>query len=596
MESVQESVSDAARAMNEASASSGGLASSMDLSEEQTEALEDAVDKLSRAGLKGAAAMRAFRQQVDEAGDEAMTSTGQVAGLSSAMKTVAGLEAGGMFVGTRAPLSSLVAVGTALVGVLGAVGGALGGIAIAGVGAAGALGAIAAVNLKPVIDQMGGMEEATKRFKEELNRAVEPLRSDAFQGMVAGGIETAFEAVNALARSIQAISEPLMATGQAIKDAFGRNAPEILASLENMMVEILPVLENLLIYIADRLPSALQFLTSLTTDLSPALGDLGKAIIRFGVELVRVASIVIQTVAPVIRLIAELISPVLEAFNALPDSLKKATVAFAVAAGGALLMSSYLETLGVSSDIVTKHLSGSLIPTLYSVGKAVWSALGPVAVAIGAIAAAITVFGLWDEIIKIVTSTLGFLGDIVDVVAKAWNGIVEVLERVINLTLGVRDAISRFTPDWLNPILYPLQSLRDLLGLIGDAVDWLASKLVKLAKLAGEDMKSVQDGVKQAVRTLPGGDIAVTAAGAARNLPKSEENGVDLSGAKFGGGGGEESSGKTVKDRTQRIRGRNEYNVNLQVGANQSEDEIKRVVEDAIEEAERKKRRRDGHT
>lgn len=430
---------------------------------------ESALEEVEDEALGVAVSNQVLANSIDEIGDEATGSAVEVGGLRAALSgldddadilsdTAVGLT--GSLGPVRGRISSVAAVAGAASVPLAGLATSLGGVAAGAGAAAGGIGLLSFGGLQREAERMAAtnedladsgeaLEEIFANFGQEVKAATEPLQTAANTEFAFSGMEGFVELAGMASTSVASITPELQELASSVGGSALENAPAIFDELETTVVELQPALEGLG-SVFDMLPGAIAFLREQGVQLAPALGDLalgfGRATAGAGALGVDLLSFVIPALTTTLNLLGFLGGVA----AAVPDPLL-------AGAGAAVIAAAAMATYGGATGVAAAA-TGALTAALGALTAPITAPIAAIAALVGVTTAAISAFGLWDDILG------GFLG--------VWNGIVGAVEFGINTFLGLYDALGL-----LGPILFPgvaaLFALRDALGLVGDLLSWL---------------------------------------------------------------------------------------------------------------------------
>jgi len=556
-------------------------------------------DEAGDSALSAVPGLRAFSSSADEVGDESAEAATGVAALSSAMGA-SGFSTS--FFGVRGGLLGIGALAGAALGPVLALGTALGGLVVAGGALAGVgfgalfggllgqaeelVGTVQRVDgeLKRVEDTSEALSVVLAPFKDAAKEALAPLQQPIFQDFatdtLAGGVHLLGDA----ARTAEELFRALSPVGAVVSSAFWSNEPAFFAALSDSATRLAPALGDLAIWLTGAIPAGIEYMTDVTLELMPELNSLGGSLLSLIGPTTEFGMTILSVVVPAIGLLVGIIRPALQFFNALPTPIQQGVIALGLLAATALalvgpvmgIVSAGSTLVGAVSSVigVFGSLSGILSIVAMPLSTLVAILGGPVTLilALGtAVALALSYFNLWDDAIMLVQT--------------AFNGLVSIVETVVNL-------VGKFLVGAINVALKALSTLIDT-----------ANK-------------------------IPGVNIAT-------NIEPIDFDKVDLSGAKTnvdgtlgsggGGGGGGDDEGPGTSggggpsgpgpgpaapkpepvpgsggDTTQNVENNvTNYEPQISVdarGSDASKGEIKSYVEKALEEDAKRQRKRDGPT
>lgn len=317
--------------------------------------------------LKVAATSRSAASGIDEMGDEATESAGEMGILASTMN-LASLNTTALSLNVGAfniALSNLATQIPILVGLIGTLGTALAGVAgaavLAATGIAGIVGAGVFAELTRVEEQfsnienkMEAMQAITQSLVDQFEKAFEPLL-DAAEGtnIFFETVNNLLETINVFAKGIadsmrfsaeemrefREVGESLGIVGDTMSDAefadqimsigefmdeLGRiwqdNVGDIISATKVMSAFLLPVLADIIEFFIAGFDDMILFATKFTRELAK-LGPVFNSIIQFAVEIINLTSTVLQGLLPVIVGAMAVATELASALNSLDSNI-----------------------------------------------------------------------------------------------------------------------------------------------------------------------------------------------------------------------------------------------------------------------------------
>lgn len=447
------------------------------------------------------AAMEGVEEQTDEAGDEAEESTAGFLGLAGALGIAGGAGSGfsSEIFGIRGGLTSILLLLPALVGLLGAAVVPMLGLATAAAGLGGALAAVFGAGLlargerlaetsSEIEDKWQGVSEIFSQVGDRAAQALEPLETLGGTDFVMGG----FDFVLGVIEDLVTLTANLWPSFEHVLDTWaemaGVEGGQFFAELENLIRALLPYVGMLGEWIIKNAVPALRYLREEGVALTPEMGELGGAIAGALPPLITFGGIVLDVLIPGLVWAIGVLAAAISWFNKLPSPIRDGIVALGGLFAGAVVVASALSALGGAVGLVSGFLLPALMSAAYAAGAAFgllkFAVLGlvgvlglPVTIILllaGAVAAVITYFDLWNEVI------MGL--------QTAFNGLLDMVEGFIN-TLGgglygvVNDAIGA------------IEGLIETANAIpGVNIDADLPDLGKWQDVSTDDMKVKQDG------------------------------------------------------------------------------------------------------
>jgi hypothetical protein len=549
-------------------------------------AFGEALDAVDDDALQMAFATNTAKNAVDEVGDEALQSAAEMQALDSQMNDVARSSVG--LAGSLGPLrGGLRTIGPLAAGIvppLVSLSGALGGVAAAGGAAAGGIAAIAGAGLQRQAEQMAAassefkdsseaMEAIFGDVKAAISEAFAPLKTAANTEFAMAGLEGIVELSHAAAEGIAQMQDSLKALGSTFGASVIETAPAIFDELDTTIQELRPTLEGFADAIRD-IPAAIAWFRQQAVALQPELGNVTGSAIGAAAAVGRFGTSVLEVVLPPLSVLLNALAWTANLLAGIPKPLLAAAGAAAVAAGA--------YSLYTSSAFAATLATQGLIAALGVLTAPISGTALVIGALVGAIAGVITYFGLW--------------GDIIGVITGVWNGLVEIVEFAIEVTYAMITAIG----DILGPIalvLGPLGILIWTVNNLGTIVEWagemfrwfsglvndVVSAVMGWVDTAVSALQSLMDWAMKVVNAIPGVNI---------DFGNIQET-IELDAIKAGGGdeGGETPEQK--KTEQTKNEAKNVYDFSGADFGGASQSQVERTVTEAVRKANRESRQRE---
>ena len=363
MERAQESLSGA---VNETDRAVDGLAMTMDMYGANTQVanrasesvgstmddLEGEVDSARRAfeslsvvqgmstavAATNAGAMTIAGNAIDEMGDDALKTAGQMGVLNTVMEELSlsgsalSINIGAFNVSLRnlAPLLPIAASMGSVVTMMGAFITSLGAatVALGAFTAAGALGF-----LEDMQAEFDGLTDSTETLqavmggiKDLFIEALEPLRSAENTQFFVTLIEGAADLTNRLAQAISQMRSTFMPLFSGISDIISGEFDNIANGIEDMMEMMNPVLLRFFEWFMSNLPDALRFMGRITQDLAGPVGNLGDSVLDLLTSIIETATQIFQGLAPALSVAVDIATALIDVFNKLSNGAMQAAL------------------------------------------------------------------------------------------------------------------------------------------------------------------------------------------------------------------------------------------------------------------------------
>ncbi len=312
-----------------------------------------------------AGAMYAAGRAIDEAGDDALKTAGQMKVLDTVMKELSlsgsalSVNIGAFNVSLRnlAPLVPIVATMGSAVAVIGAFVSALGAatIALAGFTAGGAIGFLEDMQeeFDGLTDSAETLEAVMGGIKDLFVEALEPLQTAEDTEFFVNLIEGLADLTNRLAQAIDQMRDVFMPLFTGIADIIGDEFDNVANGIEDMMETMNPVLLNFFEWFMVKLPDALRFMARITSDLDGPVGNLGNSLLDLVTSIIRTATQVFQGLAPAFAVASDIMTELVDLFNSLSNGLLQAAVLF----GGLTLAAT--KFVGIADTIANIGLTAA---------------------------------------------------------------------------------------------------------------------------------------------------------------------------------------------------------------------------------------------
>lgn len=339
MDDIEDSVGDANKAL-------GSMTASLKSNEVSTSDLEDETEDLAAAFVKTVPAAKAADSAIDEAGDSAMNSAAQMGFLESVMDK-ASFSAGALSINVGAFTVALRQLHTQIpliVTALGTLASGLGAVGSAAVGAGGALGGIFAGGFIGLIEQTEqqfanitttgeATEKVLRAIGQMFRQALEPLVNQENINLFIQGLESTAAMANQAAQAVEMVKDDVLQLFSAVTDA--GNLDRLLGALQNTLIvtevggefeSTGEVLARFLAFVAEKLPTAIDFMNNTLVNLAPSLEQIGRSFLDLTIQLVEFAEGAGPAFVDVISMILDSFTALFTAINNLNDSLKGAAL------------------------------------------------------------------------------------------------------------------------------------------------------------------------------------------------------------------------------------------------------------------------------
>lgn len=487
--------------MSQTIASGSGLVGVMDASEHQVEEYERAIAGLGRESVQAAAeqeflaqgalhvgskALRAatkmevYERSVDRAGDEAAETAVENLGLAASLQSVAA-AAGEASVNVGPFNTSVRRAAVALPAVIALVGSfttVLLGMATAALAAGGALMALFAGGLigraeemarhsADIENTMEALKEIFLNLKDAILQVTEPIRELGMQDAAMALLEGMVVIIGDLADSAARLMSVFGEVNDRLGATFWAEEARGMAEVEKMIKDLMPLLEDLTFYILTKLPDLFAWLREETLRVGPALGDFFTSALSVARALSEIGGTILRLTLPALSLVLDATTLIIDAFNAIPDPVVAAAAAFAITATVLITYAGAATAATAATALLDKTIM-ALAAKLGVIAAPLSATVVIIAAVVAAIIGLISYFNLWDDITSVLVAT--------------WNGLVEVVEFIINGIIILTKAVFDFIMSILKGIPIIGDLIRWLGGLdkwikvIGDAVDWLGDK------------------------------------------------------------------------------------------------------------------------
>lgn len=357
MDDIEDSVGDANKAL-------GSMTASLKSNEVSTSDLEDETEDLAAAFVKTVPAAKAADSAIDEAGDSAMNSAAQMGFLESVMDK-ASFSAGALSINVGAFTVALRQLHTQIpliVTALGTLASGLGAVGSAAVGAGGALGGIFAGGFIGLIEQTEqqfanitttgeATEKVLRAIGQMFRQALEPLVNQENINLFIQGLESTAAMANQAAQAVEMVKDDVLQLFSAVTDA--GNLDRLLGALQNTLIvtevggkfeSTGEVLARFLAFVAEKLPTAIDFMNNTLVNLAPSLKQIGQSFLNLTIQLVEFAEGAGPAFVDVISMILDSFTALFTAINNLNDSLKGAALEVFLLTAVTLRLASAFDT------------------------------------------------------------------------------------------------------------------------------------------------------------------------------------------------------------------------------------------------------------
>jgi hypothetical protein len=340
------------------------MTASLKSNEVSTSDLEEETEDLAAAFVKTVPAAKAADSAIDEAGDSAMNSAAQMGFLESVMDK-ASFSAGALSINVGAFTVALRQLHTQIpliVTALGTLASGLGAVGSAAVGAGGALGGIFAGGFIGLIEQTEeqfanitttgqATEKVLRAIGQMFRQALEPLVNQENINLFIEGLESVATMANQAAQAVEMVKDDVLQLTSAVTEA--GNFDRLLGALQNTLIvtevggefeSTGEVLARFLAFVAEKLPTAIDFMNNTLVNLAPSLKQIGQSFLELTIQLVEFAEGAGPAFVDVISLILDSFTELFTAINNLNDSLKGAALEMFLLTAVTLRLASAFDT------------------------------------------------------------------------------------------------------------------------------------------------------------------------------------------------------------------------------------------------------------
>lgn len=559
--------------------------------------LEDQINGVGTSSLEAVMALQAYRESVDESGDEATEGAAKNFSLAASLRAV-GAAAGEASVNVgpfNTSVRRAVVALPALIALVGSLTATITGLTVAAGGAAGALGALFAGGLigraerlaessAAIENRWEALQQIFTEVGSEIDRVTESIQGLSQQEGSLSILRGFVTLVGDLANSANELAPLFAAVGDRLDEVFWAEEARGIAELEQTIADLMPILEDITFYILTQLPDFLAWLRQETLKVAPALGDFTVRAIQLTRALTELGGTFLRFLLPALSLAIDLIIPLIDVFNAVPDPVYAAAAAFAAVAGGLYVYSSAAWV--ATGATISLNAALSTLYSLLSPVIGVLAAIGSTGVALAAIAAVvvglITYFDLW--------------GDILAGVVGIWNTLVEIVEFSINAMLKFNQEMKNL----MGPLRFLIPGLGQLFAIIegvklgfrlltgaiqivGDMFEWLGRQYEDHIKPWVDEIAELIGATERAVDRAGGVDLG----GAKIEQPAAAARGGPSDPNTMAG------AGSRARQRTQELReNRSEVNFDFSgatFNGDTSEQDVQRIVERVLDKRRNKR-------
>lgn len=547
-------------------------------------AFGQALDSVDDDAMEMAVSGRVAASAVDEVGDEAVESAAQLQAFSQSQGAAAASSAG--LAGSLGPVQgNLSKIGPLAAGAIPPIvglGGALGGIATAAGGAAAGMAGMFAGGLQRKAENMAAanadiadsgeaMQQIFDQLKSSISDAMEPLQTAANTEFAMAGLEGVVNLVGIASEGIAQMQDTLRPLAATLGSSVLETAPAIFDEIDKTVRSLEGTLAGTAGVIRD-IPTAIAWFREQATALDEDLVSFGGSAIGATVAVGELGTTILKVALPAFSATLDALTWLTGAFNSLPGPVKTAAIV-ATAATAAYYMYATSAT-------------GAMVST-YGLATAIGVLTGPitgvvvaVAALIGGVAAAISYFGLWNDIIGAVTG--------------GWNALVGAIEFVIEVVYAVISAIGQLLGKWAL-FMGPLGIVIFTISHLGEIINWVGEMFRWFSGLVADVIDSVLGWVDTAVSAIQ--DLMEWAMNVVNAIPGVNidfgdiQESIELDALKTDSAGeeGGEASDQPTEEKTQKEKS-NHYDFRGADFGGASSSEIERTVKEAVREANRESR------
>jgi phage-related protein len=322
-----------------------------------------------------AGAMKIAGNMIDEMGDDALKSAGQMGVLNTVMEELSlsgsalSVNIGAFNVSLRnlAPLVPIAASMGSVVTAMGALITSLGAatVAFAGFTAGGAIGFLEDIEseVEGVNNQAEALQALMGGIGDLFKAALEPLQSAENTQFFINLVEGAADLVNRLAQAIDQMRDAFMPLFTGFADIINSEFDSIANAIEDMIETMTPVLLGLFGWFMEKLPDALRFMARVTQDLAGPVGNLGNSILDLLSSIVETAVAIFQGLAPALSVALDVATAVVDVFNALSNGALQAALfigSLVFAANKFVGIADTIANVGISAANTMSQWAGSI--------------------------------------------------------------------------------------------------------------------------------------------------------------------------------------------------------------------------------------------
>lgn len=360
LESIEQSIESTVNAFQNMDAAMASSTASSQAVEKATESLENTMNSMERSidsatralenytrvqgvsvgsAATQAGAMKLAAKRIDEVGDNALKSAGQLTVMDTVMKELS-LSSSALSINIGAFNVSLQNL-AALVPIFASLGTAVsifGALTSAVINATAALGAFTAGGAiafaQDLQEEVAGitngaeaMEAIMGGLRETFVNALEPLidRDGSAQFFV-DVVEGLAGLVNRFSQAVVQMESVFMPFFNRISDVVSREFDAINTAIMNSSSVLLPILGDLIEWFLTKLPDALNFMAQVTANLQKPLGNLGGSVLDTLTSIVRFTESIIQGLAPALAVALDVVTQVVDLLNVMGNGVLQATL------------------------------------------------------------------------------------------------------------------------------------------------------------------------------------------------------------------------------------------------------------------------------
>lgn len=584
-----------------------------------TQVLSEGMDEAAMSSTRMTLMAAQVEDELEDMRNDALQAAAATSTLSSAMASFDVGSIGARFGPIAGSLQTIAIVATVLTPVLLGLGSAFIGVATAAGAVAAAVGGLFAAGLVSRAEDMAaasaqiedtaeGIEKIFSQVRSAIADAIEPLGTLENQEFALSALEGFVTFVGIAATNLAGMVDITKELASTLGGTVLQTSPALFESLERMVREVGPEVVALVSGLISDLPGAINFLTERTAKLLPVLGQFGDSLIALGAELAIAGDIVLSLLLPALTLLFDVLTGATQVINTLVtpafDMLLGIFNAFApvlrplakllgtligsfFVVGGAIALVSNAATvasiafgvLSTATSLLAGFLGTGLTGAIYAVGAAIWTALGPIGWAVIAIGALI--------------GALSFLVDWSDILVGTWNSLIGIAEFLVNSLIGVSQWLMNTSNGLLmlvpgvGIIIALMANLGDIVNFVGGAFNWLGSvvddvvtRIMNLIQPVIEFFGSIDEFLSDLT-----GNVGV-------------EKEVDFGSAQLGSDDDDDDDPPPATGgMKQTVNNDNSTNVEIgEIDASGSEDSksrIRRIVEEEVNRANQRSRRRE---